>query len=98
MRLIDAKKHKESVERWQRILAKTYGKNDEYVVCIESVLDLLEDAPTVDAVSVVRCKDCVSYGTSIAGVPCQGYCKQLEYTTRKDDDFCSWGRRKNEAD
>lgn len=49
MRLIDAGKFQESVERWQRILSATYGKNDEYVVCIEGVLELLEDAPTVDA-------------------------------------------------
>ena len=48
-RLIDAGKFQESAERWQRILSETYGKNDEYVVCIERVLELLEDAPTVDA-------------------------------------------------
>lgn len=57
-------------------------------------LDAVADsAPTVDAVEVVRCKDCIHYGKTIGGIECQGYCKKTEYMTKKDDDFCSWGER-----
>lgn len=41
-----------------------------------------EDAPTIDAVPVVRCKDCKTYKT--------------DYMCffRNPDDFCSYGERK----
>ena len=48
----------------------------------------IEDAPTVDAVEVIRCKDCKHYDgkwlCKISGVP-----------SRKPCDFCSHGERKN---
>lgn len=63
----------------------------------------IENAPTVDAVEVVRCKDCV-------------YCKRFNdvwYLPKRDEllctrcvetyhttenDYCSWGKRKDETD
>ena len=50
---------------------------------------------TVDAVEVVRCKECKHYGTSLKGVPTQGYCKLTEWQTRHDNDYCSMGERKD---
>ena len=48
---------------------------------------LMEEAPAVDAVPVVRCKDC-EY---------QRWCKSAQYLG--DDGFCSYGERKeNETD
>lgn len=48
----------------------------------------IADAPTVDAVEVIRCKDCKHYDgkwlCKISGVP-----------SRKPCDFCSHGERKN---
>lgn len=51
-------------------------------------------APTVDAAPVVRCRDCV-YAQS-AKINKKGFCicpaSHMEIT---DDDFCSYGERKN---
>lgn len=51
----------------------------------------LTAAPTIDAVPVVRCRECKHYDgkwlCKISGVP-----------SRKPDDFCSYGKRKEGAD
>ena len=45
----------------------------------------LDEAPTVDAVEVVRCKDCKS----------QSECKFAQY--QGNDGFCSYGERKGDG-
>lgn len=46
----------------------------------------IDNAPTVDAVEVVRCKDCKhEFG---------GSCILCGFQKRKPDDFCSYGERK----
>lgn len=53
----------------------------------------ITDAPTVDAVHVVRCKDCKwkdDYGCAIKIVD--------ESDKPKDNDFCSFGERRTDAD
>lgn len=55
---------------------------------------LMEDAPTVDAVPVVRCKDCKHYDdhTGKCYVFCEGqYHTELEVDS---DHFCSYGERR----
>lgn len=54
-------------------------------------------APTVDAVPVVRCKDCKYSCKDGNGRSCEGYWYELsEYdVTVKDDDFCSYGEGKD---
>lgn len=49
----------------------------------------IENAPTVDAVPVVRCKDC-KYRDGTPGQP-NILCAQMH-----EDDFCSYGERKEE--
>ncbi len=76
-----------------------FRKGDKIVafdaeVAIELIADVLDDKRP----KVVRCKDCKHYGKSIGGVECQGYCKKTEYMTKKDDDFCSWGERREDAE
>ena len=67
------------------------------------------DAPTVDAVEVVRCKDCKHKPTG-SGVnhditfPKQDYrcpcrCEDYWYSWMPDDEwFCAWGERKDEVE
>lgn len=50
----------------------------------------INDAKTVDAVEVIRCKDCAS-GKGATHKVCPLYKQGL----MKDDDFCSAGERKN---
>lgn len=62
--------------------------------CNRNFLNLICDAPTIDAVPVVRCRECKYYKPEEYFSPCvlpQG----LECA--KPDDFCSYGQRK-EAD
>ena len=66
---------------------------EEYVV---------KDAPTVDAVSVVRCAKCEHWVKNDDG---QCVCALFdtansygEPVVTKPDDFCSYGKRKGEAD
>ena len=58
---------------------------------------ILREAPTVDAVEVVRCKDCKyrfkNNGHSRDGCPIVDAKIWMD-----DDDFCSHGERKDEAD
>ena len=45
---------------------------------------ILQEAPTVDAVPVVRCRDCRKFKTYGCRMVASGY-----------DDFCSYGERKD---
>lgn len=62
-------------------------------------LEMVENAPTVDAVEVVRCKDCKYWERLTDGNLC-GDCNghrnglQVEYTT--EDDFCSYGEKRGD--
>ena len=52
-----------------------------------SVLEELDSAPTIDAVPVVRCKDCKYFKTRLC-----------ENEDNYDDWFCADGERKNDVD
>lgn len=54
-------------------------------------IDMIEDAPTVDAVPVVRCKDCKDWGPGTGDVP---ICWET-YEPMPPDGFCSFGERKD---
>ena len=60
---------------------------------------LIADTPTVDAVPVVRCKDCVN-GTVFVNKQGAEYvdCVLDDYSVRKPTDYCSYGKRKEGAD
>lgn len=58
--------------------------NKHFINGIESVLEYAENLPTVDAVPVVRCRDCRKFKTYGCRMVASGY-----------DDFCSCGERKD---
>lgn len=67
---------------------------------VDCVVDLcIKQAPTVDVVEVVRCKDCKHYkfGKHFTDIK---FCQRVPYYAEKgglntsDDDFCSYGERK----
>ena len=61
--------------------------------------DALQDTPTVDAVVVVRCKDCTHYDMGVClKIYSDGNAHPEAWQSRKPDDFCSYGERKDEAD
>ena len=61
-----------------------------------ALADAVEESPTVDAVPVVRCKDCKHCD------PENYYCDHAMSTAaplrRKPDDFCSYGERRGGDD
>ena len=66
---------------------------------IRKALRCIEQAPTVDAVAVTRCRECKHYGTAdfdgniLCG--CTLHSAMVDITP---DSFCSYGERKEGAD
>ena len=57
MRIIDADALKQNIEIWREQLVDTYGINDEYVMCLGSVIDYIDDAPTEEERKKGKWKD-----------------------------------------
>ena len=55
---------------------------------------ILQEAPTVNAVEVVRCRECKHLMLS----DFYGECKRGNFGIVKPDDFCSYAERKEDAD
>lgn len=59
---------------------------------------LVKEAPAVDAVEVVRCKDCKYYESTHYGHMCkcwEAWLPTTVYFIREDDDFCSYGEKRS---
>lgn len=84
MRLIDADK----LERQE------YWGNER---CFDYVdAEDIDNAPTVDAVPVVRCKDCKHSWEDISGLCCShGVCVDLNVP---GDFYCAYGKRKEKGE
>lgn len=80
-----------------------FDVSDEDIIAKE----IIRNAPTVDAVPVVRCRDCIEFEeigkhpTNNRGTPF-GYCYHWDYEEGMlpnevdGGDFCSYGERKEE--
>lgn len=97
MRLIDADKAEKAIKEE----ANAEYCQENYSVCngLKIAQQLVKDAETVDAVEVVRCKDCIYYDENIQytedGVR---YCDCINHNRwEKEDWFCGDGERKNDA-
>ena len=93
-RLIDAdalldeflKQYTERERRWNLVFAACEIK--------QNFADMISNAPTIDAVPVVRCKDCKYY--EIHKPKVLENCERNGYIIpMKPDDFCSYGERKD---
>lgn len=85
MRLIDADAVKFNFQ---------YGYDDNGILLVpyRDAKKLIEAAKTVDAVEVVRCKDCKHYKPDEYECGCD-FAGGLPYV--KADDFCSYGERRD---
>ena len=97
MKLIDADKLLENYKKWIPQLSSKEDEGDRRGV--ETCIAVLEDTPAVDAVPVVRCKDCVN-GTVFVDKQGAEYvdCVLDDYSVRKPTDYCSYGKRKEGDD
>ena len=83
MRLIDANQVKLSLD-WTLI-------GDE----ADAACRVIDNAPTVDAVVVTRCKDCERYRMGVCmKAYTDGDMFSARWQERKPDDFCSYGPKK----
>ena len=64
----------------------------------DMIEDCIENAPTVDAVPVVRCKDCTQWGGVAFGNVCRRWSAPLAgmKNCTGPDDFCSYGKRRTD--
>lgn len=100
MRLIDGDKLQEFPIRANR--CDKEHANKHFINGIESVMEYAELLPTVDAVPVVRCKDCKYYNRGELLAP-NKFCFRLKHPTENrligynfaPNDFCSYGERKD---
>ena len=58
----------------------------------------IEEMPTIDAVPVVRCKDCKYGEVDDADFPAQYLCKHNGADWNDENHFCSYGERKEGAE
>ena len=83
-RLIDAEKLKNHYSWWDNEEQKTF----------DTIVDL---QPTVNAVEVVRCKDCTHSRTKEYGTHKLYFCA-VDHMLVTEEDFCSKGRTKHGAE
>ena len=82
-RSIDADKLLEIYKKWIPQLSSKEDEGDRRGV--ETCIAVLEDMPTMDAVEIVRCKDCKYFKTRLC-----------ENEDNYDDWFCADGERKED--
>ena len=109
-RLIDANKVVKAIlaERdkipYELVSEKPFKHGNSMRGGIRKALRCVEQAPTIDAVLVVRCRDCQHWkptgskaGNSFSDMEYIGGCEFTKYC-RRESDFCSYGERKGGAD
>ena len=97
MKLIDGNKLLETYKKWIPQLLSKEDEGDRRGV--ETCIMVLEDMQTVDAVPVVRCRECIHYEMGVClKIYDDGAASRYAWQERKPDDFCSYGEQKGCAD
>lgn len=93
-RLIDADTALENIDEWlDTVGTALIGRGLSYYAELQGCI---EDAPTVDAVPVVRCEDC-KYGEFVSW--CSKYsCRKVEGFLNFHNFYCKDGARKEDAE
>lgn len=90
-RLIDANSAKLAASDYKIFRCQLGGLMD--------VAEFIDDQPTVDALEVVRCRDCIHYFSGAClKIYSDGSVSQYAWQERNEDDFCSYGERKDGDD
>ena len=105
MRLCDLDEIKIRVKRqYEDCHGYSGNKKAIYREAILAVRSILHSAKAIDAVPVVRCRECKHWkpsgskaGNSFSDMEYIGGCEFTKYC-RRESDFCSYGERKEGAD
>ena len=90
----------------KRYTERERNRNLVFAACEikQDFADMISDFPTVDAVEVVRCRECKHWkpsgskaGNSFSDMEYIGGCEFTNYY-RSESDFCSYGKRKEGVD
>ena len=87
-RLIDADVAVENIEGWLNSVGTVLIRNGLSCTC--DLMGCIEDAPTIDAVPVVRCEKCVLHGNCVT--------EDAFIFAGIENSFCCAGKRKEGAD
>ena len=92
MRLIDADALMDVIRQHEYRLATKQGSID-YGMFTSGIQQAVDEQPTIDAVPVVRCKDCEYFRTNDENVP---YClNPFGLDDPEPNGFCNYGIGKN---
>ena len=97
-RLIDADKRIEEIKKIYCDGCDNYGGAKCRACWVDDAMCLIEDAPTVDAVPVVRCRDCKHYRPQKISANWEhkkSFCNRVVTVKMPPDGFCSYGERKD---
>ena len=98
MRLIDADAlMREIVSVESEVAKRTPYEEHLFRVMAErqhEILDTITNAPTIDAVEVVRCKECIHYESDGGAMM---VCNVTDMVC-DNDDYCSYGERREESE
>ena len=95
MRLIDADALQNILLTIAIALKHEYGSLGG---AVSGCMKHIDNAPTVDAVPVVRCRECKYRGTDDCIFHIKGEPADEELLLKLDNDFCSYGERKGCVD
>ena len=93
VRLIDADAEIKELEKMK-------VEGEVFTTAVNFAKIILREAQTIDAVDVVRCKDCKHYRPEVESHDyALGYCPFIKSHLVMNKGFCAWAkRRENEAD
>ena len=98
MRFCDLDEIKVCIDRqYENCHGYSGNKKAIYREAILAVKSILHSAKPVDAVEVVRCRECKHRGTDYCIFHIKGEPADEELLRKLDNDFCSYGERKEES-
>lgn len=98
MRPIDADALKAAmIETLEQIKAnpKMNGQEMHIIAGIAMLGEMIDDSPTIDAVPVVRCRECRHWSEHPEGY--LGVCSFISRNFVMENGYCAWGERKEDS-
>ena len=93
-RLIDADALKDLICANVYPIRDAFNSTDYGMFWTGGIEKAIDKMPTVDAVEVIRCKDCEYYSK---GMPDEPTICELTMCGANDEGFCAWAERKRDA-
>lgn len=93
MRLIDADRLKAEIMGWRVATDDLFGMGKYHER--KTVLQAIEESPSVDAVQVCRCRDCIHFRAKRLdnGEPTIYVCCRTNGYSDGENHFCAWGEQ-----